>query len=215
MVEIPTRFRAPGARRRSHYINRKPASNFWHAFNHATNTGRSFNLHVTLNFAHTDCPADRMTEGFCRLLDEKFGPWWRRPSRHLRLGPQGSPVYAWVAENVSDQPNMHWAVFIPPERRVDFQMRLPKWLETITGGQIGVAAIKVEAIYNPPGLRRYMLKGCDDVFARLAKIAQKPQGLVIGKRSGVSRSLQRTARERASYRPGRRVAFEITAPSWR
>lgn len=212
MVEIPTRVSGQSALRRSHVINRKPASNLWHSFNHATGTGRDFTLHVTLNFAHTDCPPDEMSRRFRRLLDEKFGPWWRRPSRYLRLGPQGSPAYAWVAEHVNDQPNIHWVVHIPLNRRADFERRLPKWLAAITGGTVGDAAIKVDPIYNPRGLRFYILKGCDDVFARMAKIEQKPQGLIVGKRSGVSRSLQRTARHRANYRPGRRAAFKITAP---
>lgn len=212
MVEIPTRFRAPAALRRSHDINYKPASALWHAFNHATNTSRPFTLHVTLNFAHTNCLPDDMTAQFRQLVGNKFGPWWRRPSRRLRLKPQGSPAFSWVAENVNGQPNIHWAVFVPPEREADFKKRLPVWLAAVTGGEINPAAINIKRIYNAVGLRSYMLKGTGDVFARLAKIEQKPQGLVIGKRSGVSRSLHRTARGRENYKAGRRVGFTITPP---
>ncbi len=89
MAEIPTTSSVADqfkrATRSTRVISRKTASNAWHAFNFAEEIGRPFTLHVTLNFAHTDCPPEAMTPQFMKLLDEKFGPWWRRPSRRRWL----------------------------------------------------------------------------------------------------------------------------------
>jgi hypothetical protein len=203
MAEIPTTFRAPTPARISHFINRRPAANFWHAFNFAAEIGQPLNVFVTLNFGHTNCSAETMTAQFMTLLDRKFGPWWRRPSRHLKIGPQGAPAYAWVAEAAGGYPGIHWVLHIPQTRRTDFIARLPKWLKNIAGDLHDECAFNVGTVYRAPGLRSYLLKGCDPNYADFCKFDCVPQGVVHGKRSGVSRSLQRTARSRAGYRINR------------
>ncbi len=217
MAEIPTRSSAPqpytSASRSTHFINRKPAANFWHAFNFAEEIGRPFTLSVTLNFAHTDCPPEAMTPQFMSLLDKKFGPWWRRPSRLQKLAPQGAPAYAWVAENGSGQPGIHWAVHIPERRRADFEARLPGWVKAVAGDITEGVTIHIESIYSAPGLRSYLLKGCDPNYAKFCKLAFHDQGIVHGKRSGVSRSLQRTARTRAGYKINRPFRSRSARPA--
>lgn len=207
MADKPTK---PGVERAfkragriTHFISRKTAANAWHAFNFAEEIGRPFTLHVTLNFGHTDCPPEAMTPQFMRLLDEKFGPWWRRPSRRLKLGNQGSPVYAWIAENGAGHHGIHWAVHVPAHRRADFEERLPAWLRAVAGDITEGVTIHTAKIYSPQGLRLYLLKGCDPHYAQFCKIDFQDQGIVHGKRSGVSRSLQRLARARAGYRINR------------
>lgn len=217
MAEKPTKlsvarsFRRPS--RISHFVSRKTAANAWHAFNFAEEIRRPFTLHVSLNFAHTGCPPEAMTPQFMKLLDGKFGLWWRRPARALKLGPQGAPVYAWIAENGGGHPGIHWVVHVPAHRRADFEARLPVWLKAVAGDITDGVTIHTEKIYSPQGLRLYLLKGCDPHYARFCKIHFKDQGIVHGKRSGVSRSLQRAARARAGYRINRPFRSRVASAS--
>lgn len=209
MHEIPTGFRSPSAQRTSEVIRRGAAANLWHAFNFAADIGKPLDTLITLNFAHTDCPPELMTARFRALIDEKFGRWWREPPAPTGLGRQGASVYVWVAENSSEQHHIHWALHLPRKRRADFMARLPSWLAKFGIIVQSDRAIHFEEIDGPRGLRKYLLKGCDRAYAAFLKIDFRPQGLIVGKRSGVSRSLQRTARERANYRGGRLRAMGL------
>jgi hypothetical protein len=96
---------------------------------------------------------------------------------------------------------------MPDGRLDDFLSRLPSWLQAVTGGPFNIQALHHESAYNPKGLRKYLLKGVDPAYAAFCQIEHVPQGIVIGKRSGFSRSLGPTARQRINYRPGRRGQF--------
>jgi hypothetical protein len=100
---------------------------------------------------------------------------------------------------------------MPASRRADFAARLAQWLETIAGS-VQPGAIDIRDAYSPPGLRRYVLKGCDPAFAAFCKIDFEAQGVVHGKRSGVSRSLQRAARADAGYRINRSYQSRVAQP---
>ena len=159
MVEIPTTFRAPSARRLSAVIRRKPAANLWHAFNFAADLGNPLNTFVTINFAHTTCSPDDMSLAFRTLLDRKFGRWWRTRVRS-NTGPN-TPAYVWVAENTNGHPGIHWALHVPNRRRVEFATLLAPWLQSVAGTILSAAAIHVQDALTTAGLRRYMLKGVE------------------------------------------------------
>jgi len=95
---------------------------------------------------------------------------------------------------------VHWALHLPTPRWADFAARLPDWFEAVSGGITNQNAIDLTAIYNPAGLRKYVLKGVEPAYAAFCKIDHQPQGEVAGKRSGFSRTLGPTARLRSSYR---------------
>lgn len=195
MVDFPTALRAPGPLRRTRHIGRKPASNLWHAFNVARQIGRPFTHFVTVNFHHTNCIPEVVSSQFRRALDAFFGPWWRRPPKQQQSGKPGPYAFAWVVENTSGHPAVHWAVHLPRQRLADFMTRLPRWIATVADGITSPEAIDVRPIRNP-GVRRYMLKGADPAYAAFCKIDPVPQGEVIGKRSGFSRSVGPAARRR-------------------
>jgi hypothetical protein len=210
MAEIPTRFSTSSAQRPSHWVGRKPAANLWHAFNFAAEISRPLTLFVTLNFTCTACPPERATHQF-RQIVETFTRWWRRPSRRSRIGTPGTFAYVWVAENGGGQAGIHWVLHMPDSRRADFEARLAQWLET-HAGSVEPGAIDIREVYSPPGLRRYVLKGCDPAYAAFCKIDFEAQGVVHGKRSGVSRSLQRAARAHAGYRINRTYRSRMLRP---
>jgi len=143
-----------------------------------------------------------MTAQFMFLVERYYARWWRRQPSRVRTRPAGPCVYVWVAENASGQHCIHWVVNLPADRRPDFVKRLPGWVAKIAG-IVQPGAIDIVSVHNAAGLRKYLLKGCEPAYAAFCKIDFEDQGDIVGKRCGVSRSLQRTERERQNYRSRR------------
>jgi hypothetical protein len=203
MVELPTTFRSPAAFRRTTYINRKPASNLWHAFTAAERIGLPFNTFVTLNL--TALPPDDVSQTFRRLLERHFAPWYRRGTHS---GPS-TYAYAWVIEAAGGQRAVHWALHVPPARSTDFREQLTRWLQRLAGAENEDGSIHIQPI-TTWGVRLYMLKGAQPWYAAFCQIKHVPQGIVIGKRSGFSRSVGPEARRRRGIRPRARFVPKVT-----
>lgn len=196
--------------RTTRQIGRRPAANLHHAMRFAARSGRPLNQLVTINFARAGCPALLVSLRFRRLLAQRFAPWLRRATKG-----RGAPTYVWVVEAPGAGAHVHWAVHVPPALTADFRRRLPRWVADAAGIEIGAieagsieagaleaAAIDHRPIDNAVGLKRYLLKGMDPYFAGRWQIRAVPQGLVIGRRVGVSRNLARGARRAGGYRAG-------------
>lgn len=179
-------------------MNRKQASNFLPAPMFAEALGRPLNLFVTLNFHHTACPPEEVGAAFERLRDNHFTRWFRYHTKRVRRlrGPV-PPTYVWTIENVAGHTHVHWLVHIPPILQQAFREKLPQWLEAVAGPvTIETSAVHVEPAERPAGLSRYMMKGIDPRYAKFYRIDHEPQGVVHGKRCGVSECLGPAARAR-------------------
>lgn len=190
--------------RQSDCINLKPAINLKHAIRNAKNLGLPLTHFVTINFTLTHGGPGIASSAFEKLRDNYFNKWVRRPSRLSGLSPS-APAYAWVFENPDDVLNLHWIVHVPNGRQLDFEGKLPAWLERVTGGAFTDKALHVRLVDDPGLAALYMLKGADARYAELCRFRHEPQGWFIGNRSGISRSLNRTARKRAGIKAGRFV----------
>jgi hypothetical protein len=74
--------------------------------------------------------------------------------------------------------------------RAKFGAKLPQWLTHVTGtAHCAESAVHVQPIKDLPGLERYVLKGMDPRYAPRYRVRHVPQGVVYGKRCGVSKSL--------------------------
>lgn len=188
--------------RHTRYINRRQAHNFRHAILYAEQQaaaqGRQLNTFVTLNFDHTDCPPERVSKVFEKLRDNHFTRWLRYQS--LRRRPDWTPAYyVWSIENHGGDTHVHWIVHIPKALRAEFREKLPLWLARVAGTvHCSASAINVEPVTRLRGLERYVLKGMDPHYARRYRVRHDPQGLVFGKRCGISKSLGPTAIKRGS-----------------
>jgi hypothetical protein len=181
-------------RRKSHYINRKPAANLLHAVNLAERLGRPLNQLATINFTHTECPPEEVSERFEKLRDNYFTPWLRRCGKGLPAA--GPPTFIWVIENANGHLNVHWLVHLPMGRLRDFEARLPLWLEKVAGSIGSDAAIDIKRARTPKGAVKYMVKGIDPIYAPLYRIEASEQGVVFGNRSNFSRCLGPSVRKR-------------------
>jgi hypothetical protein len=193
--------------RHTRYINRRQAHNFRHAILYAETRaaaqGRQLNTFVTLNFDHTGCPPERVSKAFEKLRDNHFTRWLRYQSLTRRR--DWTPAfYVWSIENHGGDTHVHWIVHIPKPLQAAFSEKLPLWLARIAGAvHCSVSAIKVQPVKNLRGLDHYLLKGMDPHYAARYRVRHDPQGLVFGKRCGISKSLGPAARQRG---PGDRQA---------
>jgi hypothetical protein len=121
--------------------------------------------------------------------------------RWLRYWASAPTYYVWVIEHHGGDTHVHWVVHIPKSLRAAFDTKLTEWLTRVAGIiRCHVSAIKIKPVPNLRGLGRYLLKGMDPRSAAAYGVRHEPQGLVYGKRCGVSKSLGPAARNRPRLR---------------
>jgi hypothetical protein len=181
--------------RQTHCIAWRQVRNFMGAIHYAdtrlTALARPLNTFVTLNFDHIDCPPERVSARFEKLRDNHFVPWLR----YRRAVPAH---YVWVLENQGGDTHVHWVVHVPPSLREAFRTKVPEWLGQVAGTILcAESAINIKPVTNLRSLARYLLKGMDPRYAPRYSVRCVSQGLVHGKRCGVSKSLGPAARTRS------------------
>jgi hypothetical protein len=120
------------------------------------------------------------------------------------------PTHVFVREGN----HVHWKVHIPKELIDEFINLVPRWVTSLGNkGKPGPrkrsektppasdGVVNIRPVYNNVGLRKYLLKGVNPADAfRFGIRHVEPQGEVIGRRTGVSRSLGSGARKAAGYK---------------
>lgn len=196
-----------GAVRTSAAIKRRPAVNLHHAQRYAEMLGVPMRLFVTINFTLLGIPPAEAVLLFRFILCQRFAPWLRRTC----LNKTGlAPTYIWVAEAAGGHLAVHWLLHLPPQLLLQFRGKLSAWLTGAGTTDLHSRALNIKRVTNVVGLRRYMLKGTEPLWAKHLGVRHQPQGIVIGKRSGFSKNLGPTARQGGGYQP-RRVPFPPVA----
>jgi hypothetical protein len=189
-----------GPDRVSQFIKRRPAVNIHHAVRYSRLIGLPLNRFVTINFSHTSCPPSRASHAFRKLLTQRYAPWLRR-SGDVKW--QLPPTYVWALECGGGQTAVHWLIHIPRSLCRVFEKRLAEWLLSLLGEAAEGQAVKIKPIHNLTGLKWYLLKGVDPVWAKHLGVNPIAQGRTVGKRSGFSKNLGPAARRRGGYKPRR------------
>lgn len=129
----------------------------------------------------------------------RFGYWSKPIVKGKRVSFNGDPTYAWAAE-VSDEagPHIHWCLHLQPAKEPSFR----KFLERIRSSIPELAAVPFEELFLIRGLydyssyKMYIAKGIDPFYGRAWGFKRvQNQGIVVGKRCGVSANLRRAARK--------------------
>jgi hypothetical protein len=191
--------------RQTRYLPHRPAANLSRSITFAAEIGRPLNAFVTINYGLTFCTEEAMTRAFRRLLKSFYGKWFTRHPKH-RSAADRAATYAWVAEGKGGHHGVHWLVYIPAGLRAEFERELRRWLEKTAGPIIDEKAIDVRPANRPQGAGEYMLKGLTEAHARRYKIKAEFQGVVFGKRCGISENLGPAAIKR------HRAAIAASAP---
>lgn len=190
-----------GDRRVTHYINRRPAVNIHHATRFSERIGTPLNHFVTINFTCAGCDPEQAVALLRKMISQRFAPWLRRTAQTT---VEIAPTYVWCMEAAGEQHAAHILVHIPDDLQKTFESHVERWLKGLLGvDELEPGTIKMKAVYNLIGVRRYMLKGVDPAWAKHLGIRAMEQGVVIGKRSAFSRNLGPAARQRGGYRPKR------------
>jgi hypothetical protein len=194
------------AMRLSDSIDRRQAANLQAAFHHAVTElpaiGCPLNQYAVSAFHYAE-PWE-VGRAFEVLRRNHLSRWLRH-----HTGGRTPPYFIWCIENAATPygSNLHanLVVHIPRPLQAQFRMELPLWLARVTNTvAVPANAVHVQPVDDDrgglPGLKRYFLKGVAPELAarygveRLQK-EHGPQGLVLGKRCGVSQSLGPRARE--------------------
>jgi hypothetical protein len=183
--------------RESQFIDHRQSLNIQRAVSHAEKVGHPLNTAVTLNVGHMECDLEEISAMFEKLRDNHFTKWLRDIAKRHRK-PEWTPAYyVWAIEGTRGHPNIHWLVHVPNEIKSVFPQKLEKWLTRLAGPlSIGQKPIFMRDAYDPMGWALYLLKGTQPAYGPKYRIKTSPQGLVYGKRAGVSKSLGPTARAR-------------------
>jgi len=215
--------RFAGRSRRSEHINRRVTQSIFRGFDYAEHHGRTFNLYAVINL-HETAEASHVT--IMERVRHKFRGWHRRTTKKL-FGQPVPPFYAYVLENPNNHGHANFAVHVAPQLVAQFIRMLPKWVLKAQGvcGPFDVDIQEVEPGTHK-GLANYILKGTDPAFLEhfhLTELYEKngPQGIIYGKRAGLSQCLDAAARNAGNFKKRRsKVSYPINptqpvvTPQW-
>lgn len=185
--------------RRNTQIDHRQVRNIVRAVDFARRTGRPLNYFVTLNLGHSACDIDHASETFSRLRNSHFTKWLRDVSRRERQPGWWPAYFVWSIEDKPGHPNVHWLVHLPIALRARFEAKLHVWLNRLAGPLDSTQkAIHIIPAPTPMGAAKYLSKAIDPRHAKLFKIRAVPQGIIKGKRAGISAALGPAAIRRAT-----------------
>jgi hypothetical protein len=189
----------PTSRQRTtEFISKRQTANLIAALQFADEIGLPLNVSVDIAWIFFSGTVDDRTR-FARW-QERLSKWARRHGfplamiRTREVGKYGSP-------------HTHVLLHVPPQltQNGTFQRALERSLEP-EGGPIHNKAILIQPAYRPQGKLLYNLKGTDPKHASDFCIRPADQGILSGKRAGVTQNLGPGARRKASTR-------EVAQPS--
>ena len=196
--------------RQSEHIDHRQVRNIIRAERFAERAGRPLNFFVTINLGHTACEADNASKVFERLRDNHYTKWLRDIARR-RDQPSWLPAfYVWSIEDKPGHPNIHWLIHKPVGLRSLFESKLHVWLERLAGPlNNSQTPILIKPATTPTGVAKYLSKGINPRYAKLFRINPIPQGIIKGKRAGISAALGPAAIAHATII---NLAIEVRGP---
>lgn len=188
-----------GARSRgSAHISRRVTQSVFRAFDFAKAIDRPLNLYVVVNIRETEAAC--ATTVFLRIR-RKFRSWLA-----YKTNNSVAPAYIYAFENPDGMPHVNWAIHVPEYLHAEFQKKLSRWVARAHQGveQFDVSCEPVNPAYAKK-LAKYIVKGTDPAYVEHFYLGDvhTDQGVIWGKRAGISPSLGTTARREAGFRPRR------------
>lgn len=176
----------------TYYIGPKAASNVFHAARFATERGEPLNTMITIDFDAIGVDDDQAGYVFKEVrarvtrwhsYQRKKGvPMGRLPSIHAHANPAG-------------RRHVHWVVHVAPAIAPTFSTVVADRLCKIIGQvELVPEAVKITSVYAPGGLTKYILKGINPAYADHFHMKAANEGVVFGRRTGVSRAISKAAR---------------------
>lgn len=187
--------------RTSLHLGRKATTAIKQSFRTALAIERPLNTYVTINVMQTKAPEEETSMRFLRLRERKFGRWAAYTPKGYNEARNGPPTDVWVIEAPNGHVHIHWVLHIAPSQAADFKKKVIRWVDTeFEIGTWADRAVDIRPVRpnTASTLGAYLAKGTHPNLAEFYYIPDKflkPQGVVYGKRSGVSLNLATAARE--------------------
>lgn len=169
-------------------IGRKAGSSLLHSVRTADAIGRSLNTYVTINFWELGSTSETIFWDFAKLRSEWFLRWSRYAPRKAG-SKNGIPTWTYVHEAPEGRAHTHWMVHISPDNRERFETALMRQLIKQFGQNLPQGAVHVQDVHNGEGLKLYLAKGLQDIWAELWGIEHEDMGTITHRRADTSRNL--------------------------
>lgn len=180
------------------YIGRKAATTILHSARTAKSIGRPFTHFLTLRLWELGSNTETITADFAEVRQ-----WFRRWSERAstRKGQQihpsnGTATHIYAIESTGglstgEYPHVHWVIHLkePNEDRFikALQTRLAKQFHV--SGDLPSGVMHWEKVTNAEGIKLYLVKAIDPLYADLWNIEHTDGGYVRGRRADASRNL--------------------------
>ena len=190
--------------RQSPHILRKVTQNIFRAFDYTIASGDTFNMYAVINLRDTD--QQSAATAFSRIC-HKYRDWLAYKSK--KCGKKLRPRYTFTIENPNGHHHVNWILYIPEALQAEFRSKLIKWVAKVQG-EVGPFDIDVQDIKpgTEKGLAKYVLKATEPEYVDhfyLRELVERhgDQGVVWGKRAGVSVSVGKAERDNNGFQPRR------------
>jgi len=196
----------------THEIGRRAAQTLYYAAETAEKIGLPLNMWVTITFKETKADPRKATKTFAKIR-QLFQKWATRSSK--KRPETFNTSWAFAFENVANgkhfetlnegddhNVHVHWAVHVPPHRHYDFKNFIFDLVSKVTGGILNAdTAIKFDNERQIPNLS-YLSKGTRKAFIKNYGRGREaePQGIILGRRSDVSRNIGPKVRKELDLR---------------
>lgn len=189
-------------KRGSSAIGPKQTARAFHAVRFANDNASALNLLVTINFTMLGINPDDAT-GVFQDIWSRVSRWWAyQRSKGRRVGT--FDCYAVHEHPEQRSRHVHWFIRAPGEARAEVERVIRSRVEKVTGYACLGRAIHFLDVAHPGGVVKYTLKGVDPAFADHFHVDASDQGVIVGRRIAVSRSIGYAARQRAGWRRTKR-----------
>jgi len=180
------------------YIGRKAATTILHSARTAQSIGRPLTHFITLRLWEIGSTPETIASDFAEIRQ-----WFRRWSDRAAtrkgnlLHPRnGTATHIYALENTGsistgEYPHVHWAVHLKEENETRFMKALKTRLEKQfhVSGELPKGVIHWKKVTNAEGLKLYLVKAIDPLYANLWNIEHKDGGYILGRRADASRNL--------------------------
>lgn len=178
-------------------IGHRAAVNALHGVRYSNELGRPINLSVCINF-QTLAVAEEDACGLFKLLRDKVARWWK----HQRVGKGrevGELLHYYAHANPAGSRHVHWQVHVPAVIWDEFQQVVAKRLMAVLNRLDLKDALHFATVGGAGSHAKYVLKGIDPDYAAHLFIEPANEGLVTGRRTGVSRAMSKATRKAAGW----------------
>lgn len=180
------------------YVGRRAAENGFHGIRYARDIGREPNVHLSINFETVGIGDDLAGEVF-RDLRSRIARRWRYLRKTNRVAGPFVDLHAHA--NPAGSRHVHWLMHLPAGLIEDFERVVRLRLATLAGISVGELrdAVLVVRVTTPGSLAKYIYRGVEPAYAGYLHIRPANEGLVSGRRTGVSRAISKAARKQAGW----------------